>query len=179
MNFIRISVYLSLSPYIYLYIKYTHTHTQTYMYMVCVFIQCLLTWCIIFSNNLLLDCFFPNESEVKVLVAQSSPTLCDPMNCSPPGSSVHEVLQVRTRAGCHFLIQGIFRTRNRTRVSHITGRFFITRTTREVPHKSYLQSLCPVSFLSYISNTLGLVPSLQNLPNFKSQLNFFPSPSSP
>ena len=26
---------------------------------------------------------------------QSCPTLCDPMDCSPPGSSVHEILQVR------------------------------------------------------------------------------------
>ena len=26
---------------------------------------------------------------------QSCPTLCDPMNCSPPGSSVHEILQAR------------------------------------------------------------------------------------
>ena len=26
--------------------------------------------------------------KVKVLVAQSCPTLCDPMDCSPPGSSV-------------------------------------------------------------------------------------------
>ena len=25
------------------------------------------------------------ESEVKVFVAQSCPTLCDPMDCSPPG----------------------------------------------------------------------------------------------
>ena len=32
-----------------------------------------------------------SESEV----AQSCPTLCDPMDCSPPGSSVHEILQVR------------------------------------------------------------------------------------
>ena len=30
-----------------------------------------------------------------VLVAQSCATLCDPMDCSPPGSSVHEVLQAR------------------------------------------------------------------------------------
>ena len=28
--------------------------------------------------------------KVKVLVAQLCPTLCDPMNCSPPGFSVHE-----------------------------------------------------------------------------------------
>ena len=28
-------------------------------------------------------------------VAQSCPTLCDPMDCNPPGSSVHEILQAR------------------------------------------------------------------------------------
>ena len=31
----------------------------------------------------------------KVLVAQSCPTLCNPMDCSPPGSSVHGTLQAR------------------------------------------------------------------------------------
>ena len=35
------------------------------------------------------------ESKVKVLVTQSYPTLCDPMDCSPPGSSVHGTLQER------------------------------------------------------------------------------------
>ena len=30
-----------------------------------------------------------------VLVAQSCPNLCDPMDCSPPGSSVHGVLLAR------------------------------------------------------------------------------------
>ena len=30
-----------------------------------------------------------------MLITQSCPTLCDPMNCSPPGSSVHGILQVR------------------------------------------------------------------------------------
>ena len=30
-----------------------------------------------------------------VLVAQSGPTLCDPVDYSPPGSSVHEILQAR------------------------------------------------------------------------------------
>ena len=28
-------------------------------------------------------------------VAQSCPTLCDPMDCSPAGSSVHGILQAR------------------------------------------------------------------------------------
>ena len=32
---------------------------------------------------------------VKVLVAQSCPTLRHPMDCSPPGSSVHRILQER------------------------------------------------------------------------------------
>ena len=30
-----------------------------------------------------------------MLVAQSCPALCDPMQCSPPGSSVHGILQAR------------------------------------------------------------------------------------
>ena len=29
------------------------------------------------------------------LVAQSCPTLCDPMDCSPPGSSVYGIIQAR------------------------------------------------------------------------------------
>ena len=33
--------------------------------------------------------------KVKVLVAQSCLTLCNPMDCSPPGSSVHGILQAR------------------------------------------------------------------------------------
>ena len=33
--------------------------------------------------------------KVKVLVAQSSPTLCDPMDCSSPGSSVLGIFQAR------------------------------------------------------------------------------------
>ena len=32
---------------------------------------------------------------MKVLVAQSSLTLCDPMDCSLPGSSVHAISQAR------------------------------------------------------------------------------------
>ena len=32
---------------------------------------------------------------MKVLVTQSCPTLCNPMDYSPPGSSVHEILQAR------------------------------------------------------------------------------------
>ena len=33
--------------------------------------------------------------KVKVVVAQSCLSLCDPLDCSPPGSSVHGILQAR------------------------------------------------------------------------------------
>ena len=40
-----------------------------------------------------------------------SPTLWDPMNCSPPGSSVHgDSPGKNTGVGCHALLQGIFPT---------------------------------------------------------------------
>ena len=35
------------------------------------------------------------KSESESEVAQSCPTLCDPMDYSPPGSSVHGILQAR------------------------------------------------------------------------------------
>ena len=42
---------------------------------------------------------------------QSCLTLCDPMNCSPPGSSVHgDSPSKNTGVGCRFLLQGIFLT---------------------------------------------------------------------
>ena len=47
---------------------------------------------------------------VIMLVTQSCQTLCDPMDCSPPGSSVHGILQARILECCHFLLQGIFPT---------------------------------------------------------------------
>ena len=43
------------------------------------------------------------------LVTQLCPTLCDPMDCSPPGSSVHFPGR-NTGVGCHSLFQGIFPT---------------------------------------------------------------------
>ena len=45
------------------------------------------------------------------LVAQSCPTLCDLMDCSPLDSSVHgDSPSKNTRVGCHALLQGIFQT---------------------------------------------------------------------
>ena len=46
-----------------------------------------------------------------VLVIQLCLTLCDLLDCSPPGSSVHGILGTRiTGVGCHSLLRGIFPT---------------------------------------------------------------------
>ena len=40
--------------------------------------------------------FRPNPKlSLSLLIAQSCPALCNPMDCSPPGSSVHGILQTR------------------------------------------------------------------------------------
>ena len=45
------------------------------------------------------------------LIAQSGPTLCEPMNCSLPGSSIHgDSPGKNIGVGCHSLLQGIFPT---------------------------------------------------------------------
>ena len=55
--------------------------------------------------------FFLNIVCVKVLAAQSCPTLFSSMDCSPPGSSVHGVFPGKnTGVDSHSLLQGIFPT---------------------------------------------------------------------
>ena len=66
-------------------------------------------------------------------VAQSCPTLCDPMDYSPPGSSIHGILQTRVLEWVAISFsRGYSRPRDRTRVSGIVGRCFTTCATGEV-----------------------------------------------
>ena len=70
---------------------------------------------------------------VCVLLAQSCPTLCDAMNYSPPGFSVHGIFQGRIREWVAVpFSRGSSRPRDETRVSRIAGRFFTISVTREV-----------------------------------------------
>ena len=63
----------------------------------------------------------------RVLVAQSCPTLPNPMDCSPPGFSVHWILQARTLEWVAISFsRGPSPPRDRTWVSRIAGRFFTT-----------------------------------------------------
>ena len=70
------------------------------------------------------------------LVVQSCPTpLCDPMDYSPPGPSVHGILQTRILEWVAMASsRGSSQHRDQTQVSCITGRFFY--------HLSYQGSLC-------------------------------------
>ena len=65
-------------------------------------------------------------------VAQSCLTLCDPVDCSLPGSSVHGILQARILEWVAIAFsRGSSQPRDRTRVSCFAGRRFILWATRE------------------------------------------------
>ena len=61
----------------------------------------------------------------KVKAAQSYLTLCDPVDCSPPVSSVHGILQAGILEWVAIpFSRGSSQPRDRTQVSHIADRFF-------------------------------------------------------
>ena len=72
------------------------------------------------------------------LSAQSCPTLCDPMDGSPPGSPVRGVFQARIlELIAMSSSRGSSGPRDQTRVS---GRFFATEPPRKPPNRSIVRS---------------------------------------
>ena len=72
-----------------------------------------------------------------MLVAQSCPTLCDPMDCSLSGCSVHGILQERILEWVAISFsRGSSRPRDGTQVSCIAGRFFTLGATRDLSSNS-------------------------------------------
>ena len=62
---------------------------------------------------------------LQCLVTQSCPTLCDPMDCSPPGSSVHGILQARILQWVALpSSRGSSQPRDQIQISHTAGGFF-------------------------------------------------------
>ena len=86
-------------------------------------------WDLIFSLVIHLRCMmYESESEV----TQSCLTLWNPVDCTPPGSSVHGILQARILEWVAISFsRGSSRPRDRTRVSRIAGRHFNLWATRE------------------------------------------------
>ena len=96
-------------------------------------------------------------STVYALVTQSWLTLCDPMGCSPPGSSVHGIFQARILEWVATpFFMGSSQLRDRNQVSHIAGRFFSIWATREAwcqLSRHYIKS-SNFGWKSFISNEL-------------------------
>ena len=83
------------------------------------------------------------------LFARLCPTLCDPMDCILPSSSVHGILQARILEWVAISFsKGSYWPRDQTPVSCIVGRFFTSWATREVGCPFLLQGI----FLTQGSN---------------------------
>ena len=86
-----------------------------------------------------------------VLVAQSCPTLCDPWDGSPSGSSVHGILQARILEWAAIpFSRGSSRPRDRTQIFCIACRFFTVWATGDAPftHGSAYMSILTSRFSS-------------------------------
>ena len=74
-------------------------------------------------------------------VTQLCLTLCDPMDCSPPGSSVHGILQPRILESVAISFsRGSSQPRDWTPISHIAGRFFLPSFCHQGSPLWYLDS---------------------------------------
>ena len=109
----------------------------------------------------------PLNVKVKMLVTESCPSLCDLMDCSSPGSSVHGILQARILEwGAIPFSRGSSWPRDRTQVSCIAGRFFTVWATRET---CLFILLCLIfCYAIFINHRLNHAPSLQVTVKFSS-----------
>ena len=101
-----------------------------------VFLVCLVVFLIT-----IIGCFlgYSGLSCEWVLVTQWCLTLCDPMDCSRSGSSVHGILQGRMLEWVALpFSRGSSQARDRTQVPHIAGEFFTIWATREALEASGL-----------------------------------------
>ena len=90
---------------------------------------------------------------VCVSVAQSCLTLCDPVDCSPPGFSVHRILQARMLEWVAISFsRGSSQPRDKTRVFLIAGRLFSIWATREAFYGWVIFSCIYVERMAISSN---------------------------
>ena len=92
----------------------------------------------------------------RVSVAQSCPTLCDPMNCSPPGFSVHGMVQARILEWVAIpLSRGSSQPRDQTLVSCIAGRLFTVWATGKSFFMAEYYSTVGIDNVSFIHSSVG------------------------
>ena len=79
------------------------------------------------------QCWTIKKAESESEVAQSCPTLCNPMDCSLPGFSIHGIFQARILEWVAISFsRRSSQPRDWTWVSHIVGRRFTIWTTRKL-----------------------------------------------
>ena len=94
--------------------------------------------------------------------AQLSPTLCDPMECSLPGSSVHGLLQARILEWVAISYsRGSSRSMDQTQVSCIAGRFFTLWATKE----TFLLRDLTAKFVTTMSSSLWEIGKEETSPH--------------
>ena len=88
---------------------------------------------------------------------QLCPTLCDPIDCSPPGSTVHGILQARVLEWVAISFsRESSQPRQWTWVSHIAGRFFTFWVTRSVLSSSNLNCQTPYSHNNFTHKNIDV-----------------------
>ena len=82
------------------------------------------------------------------------PTLCDPMDCSPPGSTVHGILQARILEWVAISFsRGSSRPRDQTQVSHIAGSLFTDQVFRKDTWSPLIKNPPPTHSQGYSSHS--------------------------
>ena len=83
------------------------------------------------------------------MCAQLCPTLCNPMDCNPPGSSVHGIFQPRVLEQVAISYsRGSSQPRDQTCVSCIAGRSFITESTGKPRTQLFLSKSRSLYFIT-------------------------------
>ena len=138
--------------------RYHHTHTRTVKITKTYSVNCW-QWLKQLNSTLFIS---GNMCVCVCEVAQSCPTLCDPMDCSLPGSSLHGILQARVlELAAISFSRGSSQPRDRTQVSRIPGRCFNLWATREAPSGS-------IKWYNYIeeknkTNLAGFLKSIKHV----------------
>ena len=95
-------------------------------------------------------------------VAQSCPTLCDPIDCSLPGFSIHAILQARVLEWAVISFsKGSSQPRDQTRISHIVDRRFTVWAI--IMLSIFFMSVFTYSYFMIMSSFCYLINVLANL----------------
>ena len=99
-----------------------------------------------------------------VFLTRSCPTLCEPKDCSPQGSSVHGILQARILEWVVIpFSRGSSEPWDPIWVSWIAGRFFTIKATREILISIWDSDICDVALNFIVPMFMVQFSSIQSL----------------